>query len=394
MKASIKYGNERELKCNDIDDCNPETMQTIDDAGVKRSSRKINEEVVNKVSSAVVDARHDSVTDLNECSSIHVDAECISKAEIIESGTDTSIGMQDEDYNFCLKHLYTEETIQLKFPDDLECVDDDRGTMPLMTSDFFDDNTQVRNEIVHIKPNFLRTNSDDELDGAHWISRNKNTFEKVPITNINKLLAESGSAGSILDELPDELVVKIFSYLTTKELCQHVARVCRKWRQISLDHSLWKILDFSSYSKLSNLNLLWVIRRAPLLKRLVLSGRMNITHAVVAIVTESCPMLQQIDFGFCDNLSSDMLQCLPDNCLNLRKINIEGCDTLDHRSLTYFVKCKKLSHMNFSHCMFIQDSGITFLAEGLPKIESINMDGISFLTDRYILFYNLSIKIW
>ncbi|XP_053399965.1 dynein regulatory complex subunit 6-like isoform X2 [Mercenaria mercenaria] len=76
-----------------------------------------------------------------------------------------------------------------------------------------------------------------------------------------------------------------------------------------------------------------------------------------------------------------MLQCLPKNCQDLRKINLEGCHKLENRSLKYFVKCKKLSHLNFSHCYYFQDCGIIFLADGLPEIKSINLDGIS-LTDR------------
>lgn len=291
--------------------------------------------------------------------------------------------------SFCL-HAGTEERVKLVTSYDIECVGEDKRNLTL-------DENESSGEIVETEKNVTSSDSknftsEDKLSmneslnrehiGEHWVTRNLKTFELLPLTNIDKLLFTSGCEDSVFHDLPVELIVKIFSYLTTRELCLNVAPVCRKWRQISLDHSLWKSLDFSTRPHLSSLNLLWVMRRAPLLKQLIVSGRVNITRAEVAIFTECCRGIQDIDFGFCDNLSGDMIQCLSDNCLDLMKINVEGCDNLQKNCLKYLVKCKKLSHLNFSHCMFLQDSGVIFLAKGLPIIRSINLDGISFLTDR------------
>lgn len=294
--------------------------------------------------------------------------------------------------SICLQSNGTEERVKLVTSLDIECVGDEKDKHSVAENG-------VKNADVPVGCNTggLDVNNSEKVNefsmnasvhpehiGDLWVTRNLKTFEYLPFTNIDKLMSKSGCEGSVFHDLPDELIVKIFSYLSTQELCQNVAPVCRKWRQISLDHSLWKSLDFSRRPHLSSLNLLWVMRRAPLLKRLVISGRVNITRAEVAIFTECCPGIQDIDFGFCDSLSGDMIQCLAENCSDLMKINVEGCDNLKTNCLKHLVKCKKLSHLNFSHCMFLQDSGVKFLAKGLPVIKSINLDGISFLTDSAV----------
>lgn len=312
----------------------------------------------------------------------------------------------DEGDRICLKSHESEELIMLSFPEDAVGYESNTEVPAPFENNYFKDNLHIRNESVcsqRKKASSTWTeqnggscdavgsngdivescdgNVDDSLE--YWVTKNSKTFEKLIVKT--DLSRKSGCADSIFSCLPDELIVKIFSYLSTEELCLNAAKVCRKWREISHDHSLWKMLDFSSNPHLSSLNLLWVIRRAPLLHKLVLRGRSHITRAEVAIITESCPVLQDIDFGFCDNLDHLMIQTLYELCPNLHKINVEGCEKVDRKCLKYLARCKKLTHLNFSHCILIDDDGIVFLAKGLPKIISINLDGINFLTDRAVL---------
>ncbi|XP_045205172.2 F-box/LRR-repeat protein fbxl-1-like [Mercenaria mercenaria] len=369
------------------EDIQLQTCKTVD-ADIFKEDASINGINIEKIDVCVAEQLSDDEEEVSNDAKKEPDvalheAECTvnnGEASVCTSSTNTL--SQDVAKSFCLRHDGTEERVKLVTSYDLECVnaENDDTEKLHVTEDVIvrDENTCVYNR----DDLRMKTSVNHEHVGEHWVSRNMKTYETLPFTNIDKLMTKSGCEGSVFHDLPDELIVKIFSYLTTKELCQNVAPICRKWRQISLDHSLWKSLDFSTRPHLSSLNFLWVMRRAPLLKRLFISGRVNVTRAEVAILTESCPGIQEIDFGFCDNLTCDMLQCLPENCQDLRKINVEGCDKLENRTLKYLVKCKKLSHLNFSHCMFLQDSGIIFLAGGLPEIKSINLDGISFLTDR------------
>ena len=225
---------------------------------------------------------------------------------------------------------------------------------------------------------------DENSNMDHNLVFNKGAIQ-FPDETIEKMIRESDSqTESPFSYLPDELIVKIFSYLNTEQLSRHALPVCRKWRQIAKEPTLWRTIDFHCRPQLESLTLLWVLRKTPGLRKLVLRGRTNITHAEVAILSEMCPLLNNIDFGFCDDLNCDMIHTLVENCKELRKLNIEGCDKIDHNCVKCLSKCKKLSCLNFSHCL-LQDESLIHLAENLSQIVSLNLDGISWITDRLVM---------
>ena len=48
-----------------------------------------------------------------------------------------------------------------------------------------------------------------------------------------------------LEQIPEEILLLCFSYLSPLELCCHVAPVCRQWYNLAYDSSLWKKLNVS-----------------------------------------------------------------------------------------------------------------------------------------------------
>jgi len=73
---------------------------------------------------------------------------------------------------------------------------------------------------------------DDDLhsDGYYW------RYEAIEDLNHN---------GIHINQLPDELLIKIFSYMTARTLCHCVLPVCRLWYKLGNDPVLWTWLDFS-----------------------------------------------------------------------------------------------------------------------------------------------------
>lgn len=305
------------------------------------------------------------------------------KGDSVESlGNATSEGTvteNDTESVFTMVNDHTEEIVL--FEKGIDSEDEKEKLHPLYNNFFSERYGEHSQENCDSSVEKDEVPLSDEQQEKVWLSSNGKTYIGNMFSNLKSLCISSYNYSEI-SCLPDEILIKIFSYLSTQELCLSVAPVCRKWRQMSCDHSLWRTLDFSALPYISTLNFLWVLRRAPLLRKLVVRGRASVTNTEVAIFTESCPLLQEIDFGFCDSLNCDNLRFLSENCKNLFSLNIEGCEQVDHRSLRYIVRCKNLTHMNFSHCVQIQDAGISFLAKNVAKIVSINLDGLNFVTDR------------
>lgn len=190
---------------------------------------------------------------------------------------------------------------------------------------------------------------------------------------------------SDFDRLPQEIIKQILSYLTQSVLCHKVSRVCRRWYNYARDPVLWKTLNFTSAPNITSFVLCRTIKRCPYLRTLILRDRTELTLAEVSVLTKYCPLLQEVDLGFCFNLSKPMLDCFVSNCKNLERINLEGCKLITDDCVRILTKAKHLKHLNFSHCSITDDS-INYLAENLEKIVSLNCDGISWITDRFVDF--------
>ena len=58
-----------------------------------------------------------------------------------------------------------------------------------------------------------------------------------------------------LNDLPDEILLKILSYFGPEDLCFIIAKVCEKWNILAKDKILWKTLSYSCdrYSDISRI---------------------------------------------------------------------------------------------------------------------------------------------
>ena len=202
-------------------------------------------------------------------------------------------------------------------------------------------------------------------------------LEDVPETN----LAELKAGRSSFDDLPEELALKIFSFLTFRELCKHVAPVCKKWLCYSKYPLLRQSLSLlETYSWITSLEELSEIIRSnfPLLKHLYLQPRTELTLHGCVILAQSCPLLQSLSLSFCDQVTKDTLDQFATFCPYLRDINLEGCAVTD--KCLECLECLPLKRLNTSHCTQLTDYGLKFLSTRCHQLCSLNFDGIQWIT--------------
>jgi len=58
---------------------------------------------------------------------------------------------------------------------------------------------------------------------------------------------EECSEPTSLNDLPDEILLKILSYFGPEDLCFIIAKVCERWNILAKDKILWKTLSYSCY---------------------------------------------------------------------------------------------------------------------------------------------------
>lgn len=184
------------------------------------------------------------------------------------------------------------------------------------------------------------------------------------------------------NHLPREVILSIFSFFSVVELNLHVIPVCKRWYDIGHDPSLWKELDFSRLNEIPSTSLCRIISRASSLKKLNLMGRLDLTTAEVAVFSQYIPMLESLNIGFCSGVNKTVIEYFLRNCPRLTKLNTEGCMSVDDGAAASMVKGENLQEFNFSHCC-ITDESIVLLASRMNRIVSLNIDGISWISDRY-----------
>ena len=109
---------------------------------------------------------------------------------------------------------------------------------------------------------------------------------------LEKLLQRKSKFDVAVCDLPETIVLKVFSYLDENQLCK-VAAVCTNWRRIAYDSSLWTRVDLRRYnSRVDNLRLIKLIRTrfAPLLTSLNL-GSFTVSPQVFQAMCKYCPKL-------------------------------------------------------------------------------------------------------
>jgi hypothetical protein len=100
-----------------------------------------------------------------------------------------------------------------------------------------------------------------------------------------------------IQDLPTELLLDIFEYLSMKELCLSVVPICKQWFMLSKHPCLWKELTFSR-NHISTEKVCELIRRSQLLRKLTLHRRKD-TNVILRVVFASCLHLETLEIVRC-----------------------------------------------------------------------------------------------
>jgi len=202
-----------------------------------------------------------------------------------------------------------------------------------------------------------------------------------------------------IDQLPDKVLLQIFSYLPHKEICR-LARTCKKWRQIAYDTRLWSFVslrpEISGLHVTSLDTLLHLIshRFSQTLRYLELPMEL-ITHTVLHELAGKCPNLTHIllDFSTAMQLHDfNDMQAFPTKlrymCICLSEvIFMEGF----MRKIYNFINGIEVLHLVGTYEKVEEEEeeiyeviNIHKLKAATPNLRVVNLYGINFVDDSHI----------
>ena len=130
----------------------------------------------------------------------------------------------------------------------------------------------------------------------------------------------------LLHDLPDSIILQIFSKFTIKERLL-LRRVCWKWHHLLMDYSVWKSIDLSEdsflSSKMNNAILeSWITAWGKTIQHIDVSDCKWLTDLVIQKVAQTCNDLRSLDIEGCFQVSDTGVNKIATNCRHLKSLNI------------------------------------------------------------------------
>lgn len=149
---------------------------------------------------------------------------------------------------------------------------------------------------------------------------------------------------SHFDRLSDDLILKIFSFLSSNYLCV-CARVCRRWYFLAWEPQLWSSVCLSS-------------------------EKIHVDRGLKTLFRLLC-------------------RDSPTVCLTVEKISLSGCSKLTDRGLfTIARKCPELKTLEIKGCSLVSNAGISEVVARCVSILKLDLTGkiFSFLNQSEFIY--------
>ncbi|XP_067013899.2 uncharacterized protein [Anabrus simplex] len=132
-----------------------------------------------------------------------------------------------------------------------------------------------------------------------------------------------------MESLPNEILEKIFSYCTHKDLVQSIQNVCSWWREVAQSASVWQHFEYCPKHNTSSEQIVEMLKLSPKLQNMVLKNKYD----------------------------DRILQAITENCAELRKLEIESPADIDLKFIENLQgKCPKVEFLRIPH-QFLTDCG-------------------------------------
>jgi hypothetical protein len=119
------------------------------------------------------------------------------------------------------------------------------------------------------------------------------------------------------DDLPDKIIVKIFSYLTIAEIRFSARNVCNRWRKLSEDDEIWNHWSYCPTTSCSREEITSILMNVPGLRKFTYNGTCN----VIEKLSEYCTKLTLLHVPHI-KLSADVLKLTMERLTELSELSI------------------------------------------------------------------------
>ncbi|XP_077993836.1 F-box/LRR-repeat protein 7-like [Glandiceps talaboti] len=211
---------------------------------------------------------------------------------------------------------------------------------------------------------------------------------------------------SMFDRMSDGLIIKIFSYLSTVDLCK-CKEVCRLWYHLSWEPTLWRTIKLSGRTVDTDRALRILTKRlcreTPYVclnvQRIVLSGCEQLTDVGLYAIAKRCPELQHLELAGCYYINNEALFEVISRCPHLDYLDITGCPQITCIDLSLEASLKvcplhgkriRIRHLDMTDCYALEDAGLKIIASNCIELVNLYLRRCSRVSDlgvQYVANY-------
>jgi len=192
--------------------------------------------------------------------------------------------------------------------------------------------------------------------------------------------------GKQITDLPDELLLEIFSNLGIEDLAFSVQHVNKHWKDVTQDDSLWKNHIFSPGYKMTDKEIARHLVNMPALKAFCPARGTN-TNNIIPTMCKYCRDIRRIEFTAGHKLSNFRLQNIIKKYPHLEILHIPLPKQSDQLHCAILVgQLRNLTTLNFSNNYVEAADGILqAIAEGCPALLHLDL-GYTQFQDRDVQY--------
>ena len=204
------------------------------------------------------------------------------------------------------------------------------------------------------------------------------------MSKMNQIPKEDLQLG--LTDLPNEILLRIFAYLSSYQVLNVIALVNKLFNDLSKDPSVLQEINLLPNLEEENQeSIINAISRSRCLKTLKLKGRKD-ADILITTAAKSCFKLQKLDICQCPKLSDDTLAALVESPLSstLTVLSLECTPLSTHWGMSQVTLLKNLKSLNlFNSRLF--DSGDLECLSNCEALENLNIEEVTHLTEESVI---------
>ena len=264
----------------------------------------------------------------------------------------------------------------------------------------------LRNRIGRIERMKHQSGARPQYDHDSTIISDHSAFEDILPRFYRR---KSGTGLHTLNDLPEDILILILSYLPTKDLCV-ASGVCQRWQTLCWDPVLWTNISITNYQD-SDINkvLCNVLSKLAVstqgycitIRSIKLSGCELLADKGLGFIARFCIDLEELDVSSCCCITSKGLQDVLLNCHNLYHLDTSGCTCVNSLSSpvsngfgqpgTFL----QLRNLDLSDCVAFDDLGLRVVALSCSLLENLYIRRCNRITDvgmKHIAYHCSQLK--